>query len=67
MYNVLKSRNSQDALYNILIFLIYLVIMTFILRFLWNGTLVKYISILKPVDSLFHTFMLALALTVFKC
>jgi Na+/proline symporter len=66
MYSVLKSRNPQDALYNIIIFLVYLIIVTFILRFLWNGTLVKYISIFKPVDSLFHTFMLAFALTVFK-
>jgi len=66
MYSVLKSRNPQDALYNIIIFLVYLIIMTFILRFLWNGTLVKYISIFKPVDSLFHTFMLAFALSVFK-
>jgi hypothetical protein len=67
MYEIIKSRNAQDALYNILKFIIYLIIMTLILRFLWNGTLVKYISILKPVDSLLHTFMLALALTVFKC
>jgi len=67
MYNVIRSRNRQDAAYNILIFLIHLTVMTFILRYLWNGTLVKYISVLKPVDSLFHTFMLALALSIFKC
>jgi hypothetical protein len=67
MYAVLKSRNRQDAVYNILIFLIYLTILTFFLRYLWNGTLVKYISILKPIDSLWHTFMLSLALSMFRC
>lgn len=67
MYNVLKSRNRQDAIYNIFIFILYLILMTFILRFLWNGTLVKYITIFKPVDSLLHTFMLALAISIFKC
>jgi hypothetical protein len=67
MYAVLKSRNRQDAMYNILIFLIYLTILTFFLRYLWNGTLVKYISILKPIDSLWHTFMLSLALSMFRC
>jgi hypothetical protein len=66
MYSILKSRNRQDALYNILMFIIYLIIVTLVLRFLWNGTLVKYITIFKPVDSLLHTFMLALALSVFK-
>ena len=66
MYEVIKSRNAQDALYNILKFIIYLVILTLVLRFLWNGTLVKYITIFKPVDSLLHTFMLALALSVFR-
>jgi len=67
MYAILKSRNRQDAAYNILIFLIYLTILTFFLRYLWNGTLVKYITVLKPVDSLWHTFMLSLALSVFRC
>jgi hypothetical protein len=66
MYSILKSRNRQDAVYNILIFLMYLTIVTFILRYLWNGTLVKHITILKPVDSLWHTFMLALALSMFR-
>jgi len=64
MYSVLRSRNRQDAIYNILVFMIYLLIVTIILRYLWNGTLVKYITIFKPVDSLWHTFMLSLALTV---
>jgi len=62
MYSVLRSRNRQDAIYNILVFMIYLLIVTIILRYLWNGTLVKYITIFKPVDSLWHTFMLSLAL-----
>jgi len=66
MYSVLRSRNRQDAIYNILVFMIYLLIVTIILRYLWNGTLVKYITIFKPVDSLWHTFMLSLALTVLK-
>lgn len=66
MYSILKSRNRQDAVYNFLIFLMYLTILTFILRYLWNGTLVKHITILKPVDSLWHTFMLALAISMFR-
>jgi hypothetical protein len=38
----------------------------FILRYLWNNALVKYTTVLKPVDSLFHMFILALAIGMFK-
>jgi hypothetical protein len=40
--------------------------MTFFMRFLWNGTLVKHISILKPVDTLLQTFLLSLGIAMFK-
>ena len=66
MLAVLGSRNTQDLLYNLTIFVLYVIILTFILRFLWNGTLVKHISILKPVDSLVQTFLLALGIALFK-
>jgi hypothetical protein len=66
MLNVLSSRNTQDLLYNLTIFVLYVVLLTFILRFLWNGTLVKHISILRPVDTLLNTFLLALGISLFR-
>jgi len=66
MKDILTSRNRKELLYNALVFAIFLVIMMFFMRFLWNGTLVKYISVLKPVDSLWHTFLLALGISLFK-
>ena len=67
MLNILQSRNQKEALYNVIVMTIYIIIMTILLRFLWNTSLVKHISILKPVDSLWHTFLLAVALAAFKC
>ena len=67
MLNLLQSRNQKEALYNVIVMAIYIIIMTILLRFLWNTSLVKHISILKPVDSLWHTFLLAVALAAFKC
>jgi hypothetical protein len=61
------SRNRKEMIYNLLVFFVYLLIATFILRYLWNNALVKYITVLKPVDSLWHTFVLAFAITMFKC
>jgi hypothetical protein len=66
MLDILKSRNQKEALYNVLIFSIFVILMTFIMKFLWNGTLVKHISILKPVDSLLQTFLLALGIAMFR-
>ena len=67
MLNILQSRNQKEALYNVIVMAIYIIIMSILLRFLWNTSLVKHISILKPVDSLWHTFLLAVALAAFKC
>ena len=66
MYGVLSSRNTGDLLYQLTIFLLFVVIMTFILRFLWNGTLVKHITILRPVETLVDTFLLSLGIALFK-
>jgi hypothetical protein len=40
--------------------------MTFILRFLWNSTLTKHISILRRVDTLQETFLLAVGIALFR-
>jgi hypothetical protein len=66
MYGVLSSRNTQDLLYQLTIFLLFTVIMTFVLRFLWNTILVKHISVLRPVSSLVDTFLLSLGIALFK-
>jgi hypothetical protein len=66
MKDMLYSRNRQELIYNFIVFLIFLTLMTIVLRFLWNGTLVKHITILKPVDTLTQTFLLALGISLFK-
>jgi hypothetical protein len=67
MFNLLQSRSQKEMLYNLVVLAIYILILTFLLRFLWNQSLVKHISILKPVDTLWHTFLLAIAVAAFKC
>jgi hypothetical protein len=53
-------------IYNLVVFSLFVILMTFFMRFLWNSTLVKHISILKPVDSLLQTFLLALGIALFR-
>ena len=66
MLNILQSRNQREALYNLFVFALFVIIMTVLMQFLWNRTLVKHISILRPVDSLLQTFLLALGIALFK-
>ena len=67
MLNILQSRTQKEMIYNLIVFAIYIVILTIVLRFLWTQSLVKHVSILKPLDSLWHTFLLAVAVAAFKC
>ena len=65
MRGILYSRNRQEFVYNLIVFLIWVVLLTVFMRFLWNGVMVKHISILKPVDSLIQTFLLSLGIALF--
>ena len=67
MLNILQSRSKKDLIYNLIVFAIYVLIMTVVLRFLWNKSLVKHISVLKTVDTLPQTLLLAIAIAMFKC
>jgi hypothetical protein len=66
MKTILESRTQQEALYNALVFTAFVILLTFIMRYLWNGTLVKHITILRPVDSLLQTFLLSLGIALFR-
>jgi hypothetical protein len=66
MYGMFRAKTRQELIREILFFIIYVVLLMFILRYLWNNALVKYTTVLKPVDSLFHMFILALAIGMFK-
>lgn len=63
---VSKSQNKSDALKEFLIFVLVILISTFLLRLVWNRSLVKHISVLKPIDSLLDAFILAISLQVVR-
>jgi hypothetical protein len=62
----LNIKSLSDCLQVLVVFLIVVLVNVLIVRFLWNTALVKHISILKPVDTLFDTFLLSIALTIFQ-
>jgi FtsH-binding integral membrane protein len=62
----LNIKSASGFLQTLVVFLIVLLINMLIVRFLWNTALVKHISVLKPVDTLFDTLLLSVALTMFQ-
>lgn len=66
MLNILQSRSQKEFVYNAIVLAIYVIILTILLRFLWNQALVKHVTILKPVDTLWQTFLLAVAVAAFR-
>ena len=63
---VAKSQNKSDMLTELLLFILNVLIATFVLRFAWNRSLVKHITILKPISTMLDAFILALSLSIVR-
>ena len=63
---VTKAETKSDALTEMLIFVLTVLISTFLLRLVWNRSLVKHITVLKPIGTLLDAFILALSLQVVR-
>ena len=66
MLSIMQARSPAERITAILTFVIFVLVWTFLLRFLWNQALVRYIPVLRPVDSLWHTFLLAIGIAAFR-
>jgi uncharacterized membrane protein SirB2 len=59
MRDLIKSTSQADFFRALLVSLITIVVLMLVIRYIWNTVLTKYITILKPVDSLIDTLLLA--------
>lgn len=62
--NLAKSENKSDIVRELLIFTLSILISTFILRLVWNSSLVKHITVLKPINSMLDAFILSISIRV---
>lgn len=62
----MQARSPAERIAALVTFAIFVIIWTFLLRFLWNEALVRYIPALRPVYSLWHTFLLAIGIAAFR-
>ena len=61
-----NAKKMNEVLTEILVFILSILISTFVLRFAWNQSLVKHISTLKPIKTFQDAFILSLALSVIR-
>jgi len=61
-----KSETKSDILVEFLIFVLNILIATFVLRFAWNRSLVPHVTVLKPLETMLDAFILALSLNVVR-
>ena len=63
---IVKAENKSDMLTELLVFILNILIATFVLRFAWNRSLVPHITVFKPIKSMLDAFILALSLSVVR-
>ncbi len=61
-----QTRSQNERTRIIILFLLNLVISTFLIKLLWNKSLVKHVSTLRKVDTLLEAFILSIALSVVR-
>ena len=61
-----NAKKMNEVVTEVLIFILSILISTFVLRFAWNQSLVKHISTLKPIKTFQDAFILSLALSVIR-
>ena len=64
--DVVKTTNASDAFTEILIILLNILISTLILRLLWNNSLVKHISGLRPINTFVDALLLSIAFAIVR-
>lgn len=63
---VAQTRRPVDALTEILLFVLVILVSTFVLRFTWNNSLVKHISVLKPINTFLDALLLSISIAVIR-
>ena len=66
LHEVTHAKSRSEMITELLIFALNILISTFILRLVWNRSLSKHISVLKPISSLLDAFILSISLQIVR-
>ena len=60
--DVINAKTAKEATIEILIFMLVILVSTFLLRFTWNNSLSKHITVLTPFNTFFHALLLSISI-----
>ena len=63
---IVKAENKSDVITEALVFLLNILIGTFLLRVFWNRSLAKHITVLKSISSLFDAFVFSVSIAAVR-
>lgn len=63
---VLKSKSKSEMVTELIMSLLTLLLSTILLRLMWNKSLAKHVSVLKPIGSLSDAFLLSVSLAAIR-
>lgn len=63
---IVKARTTKDIIVEILTFVLTILVSTFVLRYTWNNSLSKHISILKPLNTFLDALLLSISIQVVR-
>ena len=64
--DIIKAKTNKDALTEILMIVLSILVSTFVLRFTWNNSLSKHISVLKPLNTFLDALLLSISIQVVR-
>ncbi len=64
--DIMQAKSNKDALTEILMMVLSILVSTFILRFTWNNSLSKHISVLKPLSTFLDALLLSISIQVVR-
>jgi len=63
---IVKAKTNEDAITEILMIVLSILVTTFVLRFTWNNSLTKHISVLKPLNTFLDALLLSISIQVVR-
>ena len=63
---IYNCTDSSKFIQVLLIFIILIIVQTLLIKYLWNNSLVKHISIFKPIGGFKEALLLAIGLSIIR-
>ena len=64
--NIVQAKKTKDVITEILTFVLVILITTFVLRYTWNNSLSRHITVLKPLNTFLDALLLSISIQVVR-